>query len=62
MIRQYLKGIDPILFKTISILYGGRISEINAAQLCWKKDIDDFLVVGASLKSNSFEAICKLKI
>ncbi len=62
MIRQYIYGLDPILSKNISILYGGSVNEINASELLKQKDIDGFLVGGASLKSDSLETICKLKI
>jgi triosephosphate isomerase len=62
MIRQYLYGLDPILSKEITILYGGSVNEINAAELIAQKDINGFLVGGASLKPDSFETICKLKV
>jgi len=61
MIRQYLYGLDPILSKSISILYGGSVNEINAAELIVQKDIDGFLVGGASLKADSLETIVKNK-
>ena len=62
MIRQYLYGLAPALSKAISILYGGSVNETNASSLIKQKDIDGFLVGGASLKTDSFETICKLKI
>ena len=61
MIRQYLYGLDPALSKEISILYGGSVNETNASLLIKQNDIDGFLVGGASLKPESFQAICTLK-
>jgi triosephosphate isomerase len=34
----------------VRILYGGSVSDANAAELIKKEDIDGFLVGGASLK------------
>ena len=36
--------------KTVRILYGGSVTDANAAELIAKEDIDGFLVGGASLK------------
>jgi triosephosphate isomerase len=62
MIRKYLSGLDTVLSKEISILYGGSVNETNASLLIQQNDIDGFLVGGASLRPDSFETICKLKI
>jgi triosephosphate isomerase len=43
----------------IRILYGGSVKPDNAGMLAAKEDIDGFLVGGASLKADSFEAIAK---
>ena len=61
MIRQYLYGLDPIVSKEASILYGGSVNETNASLLIKQNDIDGFLVGGASLNTESFQAICTLK-
>jgi triosephosphate isomerase len=41
----------------IRVLYGGSVKPDNAGLLAVKEDIDGFLVGGASLKAESFEAI-----
>jgi triosephosphate isomerase len=45
--------------ESIRILYGGSVKPDNAGSLWQKEDIDGFLVGGASLKAESFEAIAK---
>jgi triosephosphate isomerase len=45
--------------ESIRILYGGSVKPDNARPLWQKEDIDGFLVGGASLKAESFEAIAK---
>jgi triosephosphate isomerase (TIM) len=42
----------------IPILYGGSVKEDNATSLIQQKNIDGFLVGGASLKPESFLSIC----
>jgi triosephosphate isomerase len=46
----------------IRILYGGSVKPDNAGALAEKEDIDGFLVGGASLKADSFEAIARCLI
>jgi len=58
VIRQYLSKLDNKLFKDLSILYGGSVNENNAGALIKQKDIDGFLVGGASLKADALERIC----
>ena len=41
-----------------SILYGGSVKPANATEIFAKKDVDGGLVGGASLKVDSFAAIC----
>jgi len=57
-IRQYLAKLDGKLFKGTSILYGGSVNQNNAGDLIKQKDIDGFLVGGASLIPDSFAAVC----
>jgi len=60
-IRDELRGIlDPQLAKDCRILYGGSVKPANAVQLIEEKDIDGFLVGGASLKAESFREIIDL--
>jgi triosephosphate isomerase len=42
------------------ILYGGSVKAENAQELISQKDIDGFLVGGASLKAESFAQICQI--
>jgi len=42
-----------------SILYGGSVKPANAKEIFAKPDVDGGLVGGASLKSESFSAICE---
>lgn len=57
-IRQLLKEhFDPTLGKVMRILYGGSVKPDNAKALLDQKDIDGFLVGGASLDIESFKAI-----
>lgn len=50
-IRQWLlKNVSKEASDSVRILYGGSVSDANAADLIQKEDIDGFLVGGASLK------------
>jgi triosephosphate isomerase (TIM) len=40
------------------ILYGGSVSDANCAELATMRDVDGFLVGGASLKGPAFLTIC----
>jgi triosephosphate isomerase len=43
----------------VPVLYGGSVKPDNAAELAAQRDIDGFLVGGASLDVDSFTAICQ---
>jgi len=50
-IREWLgKNVSKEAAASVRILYGGSVSDANAAELIQKEDIDGFLVGGASLK------------
>ena len=50
-IREWLaKSVSADAAKTVRILYGGSVTDGNAAELIAMPDIDGFLVGGASLK------------
>ncbi len=57
-IRSELKKSSE-LYSQISILYGGSVTDVNAAELFAQHDIDGALVGGASLKVDSFKIICE---
>jgi triosephosphate isomerase len=62
-IREILSNILANTHNTLSselipILYGGSVKEDNALSLLQQKNIDGFLVGGASLKPESFLSIC----
>lgn len=44
------KNLDAKTGESIRIQYGGSVTDKNASDLIQKKDIDGFLVGGASLK------------
>jgi triosephosphate isomerase len=44
------------------LLYGGSVSEANAAELLAQPDVDGVLVGGASLQAEEFVAICRLAV
>ena len=49
--RGWLKShVSAEVSKQTRILYGGSVTEKNAADLISKQDVDGFLVGGASLK------------
>ncbi len=58
------KGLSSILNNEVaektSILYGGSVKPDNAAELASLKDVDGFLVGGASLKVDSFAELLKI--
>lgn len=50
-IREWLgKNVSAEAMNSVRILYGGSVSDANAAELISQTDIDGFLVGGASLK------------
>jgi len=57
-IRQLFVQNSIDLGNTIRILYGGSMKPDNAAALLAMQDIDGGLIGGASLKADSFLAIC----
>ena len=59
LIRARLAKIDAQLAETARVLYGGSVKPENAAELFAMPDIDGALIGGASLKAESFMAICR---
>ena len=59
LIRSQLSALDAGIGAAIRIVYGGSVKPDNAAELFAQTDIDGGLVGGASLKVDSFAAICK---
>ena len=57
-IRQLLAQQDSALAERLPIIYGGSVKPENAAELLGQPDINGGLVGGASLKAQSFGAIC----
>lgn len=61
-VHQFLRGLvadsNPALAPGIRILYGGSMTAENAKALIAMPDIDGGLVGGASMKAESFVAIC----
>ncbi|QKX58338.1 uncharacterized protein TRUGW13939_05460 [Talaromyces rugulosus] len=49
-IRQWLQKISASVAENTRIIYGGSVSEKNCRELAKEKDVDGFLVGGASLK------------
>jgi len=50
-IREWLKkNVSAEAANNTRIIYGGSVTEKNAAELIAKRDVDGFLVGGASLK------------
>lgn len=58
-IRAHLRQQSSDLADTTRILYGGSVNGDNADELFAMADIDGGLVGGASLKADSFVAICQ---
>ncbi len=58
-VREKVKEMNPNLEAKLRVLYGGSVKEANAADLVKEENIDGFLIGGASLKTESFEAIAK---
>jgi triosephosphate isomerase len=57
-IRSVLKGLyGARLARAATILYGGSMNPINAAELLAQPDIDGGLIGGASLDAEKFAAI-----
>ncbi len=58
-IRELIASYDPAAANAVRILYGGSVNPDNAASLFKMNDIDGGLIGGASLKAESFLAICR---
>jgi triosephosphate isomerase (TIM) len=62
-IRDWIsKNVSPQVAEKVRIMYGGSVNAKNCADLQSQKDIDGFLVGGASLKPQEFLTICKCKL
>lgn len=59
-IRTFLRITRGTLSEKTRILYGGSVTPENAAELLNCEDVDGMLVGGASLKAQSFYAICEV--
>jgi triosephosphate isomerase (TIM) len=57
-IRDKIASLDSDLAQGLTILYGGSVNEKNSELLFAQTDIDGGLIGGASLKADSFTAIC----
>ena len=49
------------LANSTPILYGGSVKPENASHIAKQKEVDGFLVGGASLEVDSFMALCKVE-
>jgi triosephosphate isomerase len=58
-IRAQLAIEDATIGGQVRILYGGSVKPDNAAEIFAQQDIDGGLIGGASLKADSFAAICR---
>jgi triosephosphate isomerase len=58
-IRSWLEGKFPVQAKSVRILYGGSVTPEEAGKLAKGKNIDGFLVGGASLNPSAFVEIVK---
>jgi len=58
-IQKFIKDrAVKILHKTVRILYGGSVNPKNSSEFLKQKNIDGFIVGGASLKVKDFSLIC----
>lgn len=58
MHKKIKETVLKLTGKRIRVIYGGSVSEKNAASFVGQKDIDGLLIGGASLKAKSFISIC----
>jgi len=58
-IRDKIADLNSDLAQGLTILYGGSVNEKNSELLFAQSDIDGGLIGGASLKADSFAAICE---
>ena len=57
--HQFIKSqAVKILKKSVQVIYGGSVDEKNVSLFSAQKNVDGFLVGGASLKANDFIKIC----
>lgn len=57
-LRAWLcKNISPAVSESMRIIYGGSVTAGNAKELAREKDIDGFLVGGASLKPDFVQIV-----
>jgi triosephosphate isomerase len=57
--HQFIKSqVNKILKKAVLVIYGGSVDSKNILSFISQKNIDGFLVGGASLKSDEFIKIC----
>lgn len=57
-LREWLsKNVKPDVAQTLRIIYGGSVTAANAKDLAKEKDIDGFLVGGASLKPDFVQIV-----
>lgn len=57
-LREWLsKNVNPSVSQTLRIIYGGSVTAANAKDLAKEKDIDGFLVGGASLKPDFVQIV-----
>ena len=57
--HQFIKSqVSKILKKAVLVIYGGSVDSKNILSFMSQKNIDGFLVGGASLKSDEFIKIC----
>lgn len=61
-IRAKLAALDEGIAQALPILYGGSMKPDNAKALLSQTDIDGGLIGGASLKADSFVAICQAAV
>ncbi len=59
-IQKFIKNqAGEILHKSVRVIYGGSVNELNAASFLGRENIDGLLVGGASLKIAEFSKIIK---
>jgi triosephosphate isomerase (TIM) len=58
-IRHRIAGLNSKAAQSLRILYGGSVTQANAAEFLSQPEIDGALVGGASLKANDFAGIVR---
>ncbi|XP_058794943.1 triosephosphate isomerase isoform X2 [Phymastichus coffea] len=53
----FAKNVSPVVAESVRIIYGGSVTADNAKDLAKEKDIDGFLVGGASLKPDFIKIV-----